>query len=282
MGDVCFVALGQIVNRGFSATRYQPTGGVIVSSPTYSEALRKVIVEDWRTLTADSHKQLLINDFLKPDHEGRRTGAYLRLAFYYPEAVEELVVNELSKPTFDVFVIEEFCRKTLYSIKNAADRKTAYERFLKKQGQAFAAGVREQLFDDLDSEDRFGSRPRELLTELFGQPAGVKSGDRPPLDRASQTEQARFIATLTHDKSQKVGDLVKALLLKNASDDYFAPACLRCLANRGYADFLLEQLAKIDPAVPEGNQLYEKYIEGLIPGSSFVWPGGAGEALHDS
>ena len=38
VGDLCFVALGQIVNRHFSATRYQPTGGLIVNSPTYSKA----------------------------------------------------------------------------------------------------------------------------------------------------------------------------------------------------------------------------------------------------
>src|SRR4029077_13786877 len=27
VGDLCFVALGQIVNRNFEAVRYQPTGG---------------------------------------------------------------------------------------------------------------------------------------------------------------------------------------------------------------------------------------------------------------
>ena len=43
VGDLCFVALGQIVNRRFSATRYQPTGGLIVNSPTYSKRLRDVI-----------------------------------------------------------------------------------------------------------------------------------------------------------------------------------------------------------------------------------------------
>src|SRR5262249_47550695 len=88
LGDLCFVGLGQIVNRNFSATRYQPTGGMIISSPTYSDALRKVIREDWRTLNADSHKRLLVEDFQKPDHEDRRSGAYLRLSLYYPETVE--------------------------------------------------------------------------------------------------------------------------------------------------------------------------------------------------
>ena len=46
-------------------------------------------------------------------------------------------------------------------------------------------------------------------------------------------------------------------------DDYFAPACLRCLASRGYADFLLEQLAKINPDDTEGKHLHQKYIEAV-------------------
>ncbi|OAI39037.1 hypothetical protein AYO40_06155 [Planctomycetaceae bacterium SCGC AG-212-D15] len=263
VGDLCFVALGQIVNRRFSATRYQPTGGLIVSSPTYSEALSRAILEDWRTLSAESHKRLLIQDFLEPDHESRRTGAYLRLAFYYPDTVEALVVNELSKPTFDVFVIEEFCRKNLYMIEGKDERKTAYQRFLQKHGEAFAPGVLQQLYDDLDSEDRFGSRPRELLIQLFGQPARLTVADRPALDLVSHTQRARLIATLVHDDSRKVGDVVKSLFLKNSNDDDLAPSCLRCLASRGYGDFLLEQLAKITPADSEGKSLHTKYIEAI-------------------
>lgn len=238
VGDLCFVALGQIVNRHFNATRYQPTGGLVVSSPTYSEALRKVILQDWKGLTPAAHKRLLIEDFLKPDHDSRREGAYLRLSLYCPGTVEKLVLDELSKPTFDVFVIEEFCRETLYRAGNAEARKSAYDEFIRKHGQVFAAGVQEQLFDDLDSRDRFASGPQELLTQLFGWPANVKPEDRPVARNVSESERARFIATLTHDTSQKVGDLVKSQFIQNAEDDYFAPACLRCLANRGYPDFL--------------------------------------------
>src|SRR5207247_3845595 len=106
-------------------------------------------------------------------------------------------------------------------------------------------------------------RSRACLVELFGYPKGVKSKDRPYVSAVNKTEQARFIETLVHDKSRKIGEVVKTLFLENASDDYFAPACLRCLANRGYADFLLQQLAKIDPAVPGGNHLHVKYIEAI-------------------
>ena len=227
VGDLCFVALGQIVNRNFSATRYQPTGGLIVNSPTYSAALRQAILDDWSTLTPDSHRKLLVADFLQPDYGGRRIGAYRRLSLYYPDAVEEFVLAELSKPTFDVFVIEKFCRETLYPLADAAASRAEYERFLQQHGDHFAAGVREQLFDDVDQRDRFGSRPRDLLSELFHQPAQEEPGDRPSVDVANFAERARFIAALTHDSSQKIGDTVKALILEHPQDAYFASACLR-------------------------------------------------------
>jgi hypothetical protein len=31
VGDLCFVALGQIVNRSSAAVRHQPTGGLVIS-----------------------------------------------------------------------------------------------------------------------------------------------------------------------------------------------------------------------------------------------------------
>jgi hypothetical protein len=101
VGDLCFVALGQILNRRFDATRYQPTGGLIVNSPCYSEQLCHVIRKDWKALTEEKHREMLIQDFLKPDYLERRIGAYQRLAFYYPDTIETLVLEQLNVPTFD-------------------------------------------------------------------------------------------------------------------------------------------------------------------------------------
>ncbi len=51
VGDLCWVALGQIVNRRFDAVRYQPTAIIIVSSPTLSPTLCKQVRADWANLT---------------------------------------------------------------------------------------------------------------------------------------------------------------------------------------------------------------------------------------
>ncbi|HUY89282.1 MAG TPA: hypothetical protein VMV10_11150 [Pirellulales bacterium] len=271
IGDLCFVALGQIVNRSFSATRYQPTGGMVVSSPTHSAALKKVILDDWTGVTKERHKALLIEDFLKPDFEDRRIGAYLRLAYYYPEAVEKRVLDELSRPSVDSSAIWTFRSETLFQTRDKADRRRKYDQFIRQHGERQSAGVMHQLFDDLETLEAHergepttpfvGSSPRELLIELFNKPADVRSADRPDDRPASDSERARLIRMLIHDDSQKIGDAVKKLFFEKADDDYFSPACLRCLASRGYAEFLTEQLDKVDLTAPELSYLHAQWIE---------------------
>lgn len=257
VGDLCFVALGQIVNRHFSASRYQPSGGAVINSPTHSTALRKAIVDEWSGLTKQQHKDRLIEDFVKPDHEGRRTGAYLRLAHYYPAAVESLVLDELAKPTFDAVAVEKLCRERLYKTRNTTERRRIYDEFIRLHGEASVAGLMDQLFDDLDTLEThergalsppltdFGTQPRELLIQLFQKPAGITSKSRPIVVSASATERARLIEVLIHDDSRRIGDAVREIYLKSPTDARLATACLRSLASRGSAEFLIEQLNRI-------------------------------------
>lgn len=261
VGDLCFVALGQIVNRHFSAMRYQPTGGLMVNSPTYSQKLKSVVIEDWTGLTKDAHRALLIDDFANPDYEGRRIGAYLRLAFYYPDALEPLVLGELAKPTFDVFAVEKFCRQTLYKVADAGERRKEFDRFVEGHGAAFSAGIREQLFNDL--EHGHGTVPRDLLVQLYGIPDKVTEADRPVREFQSQAELSRLIRSLTHDESRKIGNAVQSLFLENPDDVYFSSACLHCLANRGFSPFLIEQLAKVHPEETAANELHVAYISAI-------------------
>jgi len=274
VGDLCFVAIGQIVNREYSATRYQPTGGLIVNSPVYSKWLRDALTADWGDFTAEKHRSLLIEDFENPDHEGRRVGAYWRLAFYYPEAVEQLVLKTLKQPTFDLFSIEELCRGKLYCAK-PEDRKQLYDNFIHEKGSHFAVGVMSQLFSDLGTLEvqeeghfsppltEFGSQPRDLLIQLFNKPKSVKSSDRPLVDIMSESEHARFIGSLTHDESKRIGAAVKEIFLKHAKSVDLAQACLKCLANRGYDQFLVEQLDRIDYSRSKPDRLHSRYVEAI-------------------
>lgn len=88
VGDLCFVALGQIVNRAFNAVRYQASGGMVISSPSRSPALRQLVEAGLRGFSAERHRAGLVRDFREPDGPVRREGAALRLAFYFPEYLE--------------------------------------------------------------------------------------------------------------------------------------------------------------------------------------------------
>jgi ankyrin repeat protein len=243
VGDLCFVALGQIVNRHFNAVRYQPTACIMINSPTNSEALRKVIKKEWGDLTPGRHKASLVRDFVEPDSEYRRSSACLRLGYYYPEALEPLALKQLAAPRYDVFEVEALAREKLYRIKDAKGRKKLFDAFVAKRGEVALQGCLLQLFGDLstqeaDEEGRLSPplkakyAARACLVELYGYPGTVKSKECPYLLPTENAVQARFIDALAFFPSPKLDEAVRAVL-HSADDDYLAKACLRYLVGRG-------------------------------------------------
>jgi hypothetical protein len=92
VGDLCYVAIGQIVNRHLRAVRYQPTACLVVNSPIETPALAEAVKKDWAGLTADEHQQCLIQDASDPWDDADQS-ALKRLRFYYPKAHVALVVE---------------------------------------------------------------------------------------------------------------------------------------------------------------------------------------------
>jgi ankyrin repeat protein len=99
VGDLCFVAIGQIVNRQFSVFRNMPTAIFFIDSPTRSPVLRERVQRAWGSLKPEQHRASLAADFLKPDTDERRIGACIRLACYYPDTLETLALKILARPT---------------------------------------------------------------------------------------------------------------------------------------------------------------------------------------
>ena len=108
VGDVCFVAIGQITGRGYEAVRYQPTGGLVVNSPTETPQLAKAVREIW---SGDNPTKLLLNTLLTDysmrgvhdgtsfDHwsigEGYQSAAAMRLLYYFPRETAPLIARRL-------------------------------------------------------------------------------------------------------------------------------------------------------------------------------------------
>ncbi len=203
VGELCFVALGQIVDRSFAAVRYQPTGGLIVSSPT-SPPLRAAIRAEWAGLTRDTLRASLVRDFTEPDYPERKLGAMQRLAFYFPETLAPLWNAELATPTYDVFAISTFVRG-LYGL-DKATRARDFAAFVKQHGAAASDGIEQALFEDLSGQEAYeqhrvspatsGSnyRARECLIELYLLPRAVTSTDKPYPAFTAQTDRERLVA----------------------------------------------------------------------------------------
>jgi len=245
VGDLCFVALGQIVNRSFNATRYQPSGGVVVSSPTYSKRLCTVVRADYRNLTQGRHRELLIQDFENPDSEQRLDGACVRLGFYYPEALEPLALKQLAVPTYDIFKINDFVRDALYREPSQQRRKVMFNEFIRSNGPAFSDGIELQLFEDLDSEEADEQHrvspplkekydARALLIQLYKFDTSVSSTDKPYVATWNSAELARFIRAIGDYRSFKVDRAIHDIFSKITDDDYLAVSCMNRLMGKGY------------------------------------------------
>ncbi len=110
VGDACFVALGQIVGRSYSAVRYQPTAMIVINSPLEDEALLKNIRAIWSN--KDAAKMLFESLLIDYSTEGIFNGksldgwwngcnfqieAALRLLYYFPREAVPLIVARLNK-----------------------------------------------------------------------------------------------------------------------------------------------------------------------------------------
>jgi len=87
IGDVCFVLIGQIVNRNLNAVRYQPSGNLYVNSPVETPSLAEKVRADWAGLDAQGHETSLRADLKTTPYPDE---ALIRLRFYYPAAYAAL------------------------------------------------------------------------------------------------------------------------------------------------------------------------------------------------
>jgi HEAT repeat protein len=110
VGDVCFVAIGQIVGRHYSAVRYQPTAMIIINSPVRSKELRDRVRGIWSSKNpAQKLLDSLLIDYatlgkfngksLDGWSEGsrRQIEAAVRLLYYFPKESAPLIAERLKR-----------------------------------------------------------------------------------------------------------------------------------------------------------------------------------------
>jgi hypothetical protein len=107
VGDVCFVIIGQIVNRRLLSVRYQPSGGLVINSPIEVPKLAEKVRNDWGQGNVDRLKLSLLEDIhakyfpQSNDYEFYRTwtiySALQRLRLYFPDTYKALEGDDLKK-----------------------------------------------------------------------------------------------------------------------------------------------------------------------------------------
>ena len=97
VGDICYVLVGQIVNRDLVAVRYQASGGLIINSPLEAPGLIERVKADWAGLDAPAHEASLLADIRTLDQVWQFGPAFARLRFYYPVAYAALRDDDLRK-----------------------------------------------------------------------------------------------------------------------------------------------------------------------------------------
>jgi hypothetical protein len=228
VGDLCFIAVGQIVNRRLSVVRYQPTACMVINSPVQTPTLAAAVKRDWAGLTVEQHKQSLSQDALSK-YPYATASAIVRLLFYYPQEGEALALKLLARPLYDDDALWDFIRKRLAKEDNPARWKTMIEEFRQAHGQAAADALPFRLhwiywMTDLERNKEFlaGKERASKILALFYP--GYDPHSPSFINAAAPAEQADLIDSLTKCRSEKVDQAVyrvfqSAAHMKAATED---------------------------------------------------------------
>lgn len=110
VGDVCLVAIGQIVGRSYVAVRYQPTACIVLNSPTHDVELCRHVRAIW--MSPDARQKLF--DSLMIDYATQgvfngesldgwdlgaelQTNAAMRLLFYFPRETAPMLAERVDR-----------------------------------------------------------------------------------------------------------------------------------------------------------------------------------------
>jgi len=107
VGDICYVLIGQIVNRRLLSVRYQPSAGLVVNSPIEAPVIVQMVRADWGQGNPELLQSSLLADIRATVPRGmsdyqsliteRRNAAFQRLRLYFPDTYNSLQGEDLKK-----------------------------------------------------------------------------------------------------------------------------------------------------------------------------------------
>ena len=291
VGDLCFVALGQIVNRSLLAVRYQPSACLVVNSPVKTPRLAAAARADWHDLTAGEFKDFLIKDttYRNPDVY-TSNGALQRLLFYFPSDGEPLAIRWLGYPLINVKPVQEFLDGRLRSA-DETEQDRLLAAFRADHGEAYYQKAVEALIQTAELLRQAGNvhsgtiEPYQYTIRLVDR-RFADASQRPPPDIRVENcaDRLRLVEALMPFPSagldQAVRDLLKRTLELQPSDrtDQYsqfelAAACARRLSPPARRDEISRATERLRSELPSEqadaktletyNRHYQSFLQGL-------------------
>jgi hypothetical protein len=267
VGDLCFEAIGQIVNRSYTASGYRPSGIILVNSPVMSDDLCKAVRDEWSGFTAVQHRASLVADVETPDYPGRAQEGIKTLLRYYPAAVRAPFRERLSMPVYDSREISEFVEKQLNSA-DQATRKHLADEAIAARGPAFRDGLLWYLFYNQQT------RPpaREILVQLFAE----YTEDNPPaVNSVDLSDMGEFILAAEQFDADEIAEMIWQKFVQYSSEhgeswtggDYVAASAARALAHKGHdAELIAFCKRRLSEIRPSGEFDYDtRFLRLLLP-----------------
>jgi hypothetical protein len=140
IGDLCYVAIGQIVHRNYDAIWYVPSGNTFASSPVKEPRLADEVVRRWTGLTPAAHCQSLIDDIWI----NRQGSAFEQLEFYYPDVARAEIRRLLQTDPYEDDLVHE-CITALA----AESSEAGLRKLFRIQCNSYGAAVRGGIFREL-------------------------------------------------------------------------------------------------------------------------------------
>lgn len=248
VGDLCYVAIGQIVNRHLSALRYQPSMCLVINSPVQTPALADAVRKDWTGLTAEQHRQSLIEDALDDSWPYAAPAALQRLYFYYPDAADPIATKLLARPWYDSLKLRNFILGPLVEEQDSDGWKKRIAQFSTENGPAAADMIPHWLrslnwkgFADQTKDFQKGeATAKKILADVYPQ---FELGQPGFVNGTTDRDQMHLIQGLSNVRSEKLDDAIikvfQSLDLKRYTEsdridaDDVALACMDRLIGKG-------------------------------------------------
>ncbi len=253
VGDLCFVAIGQIVGRNLVALRYRPTACLVINSPVETPILARRVREDWGGLTAEAHRESLTRNALAPGR-GHEL-AVTRLMWYFPDRGLEIARKLLNRPLLDSTPVFAFVLDRLLTEKDPARWHPLIEEFERQHGPRARASIPPTLVaiywtrSGMDSATLRAQMP--IAAKILASEFRDFDPDHPPfLDVAGPDQQAELVRALAPIESKPIDEAILHLYRSIRPDEFrskhrlyevdcLVVLCVKRLAPRGYPEALV-------------------------------------------